>query len=71
MEKKSKKSVIPSKEDLIGKLMDVVNGYDGSEESVVRPTDAIRAIEVLNRMLGYNSPDESKVEVTELVFEIG
>lgn len=71
MEKKSKKSVIPSKEDLIGKLMEVVNGYDGTSESTVRPTDAIRAIEVLAKFLGYNEADKQEVKVEEFVFEIG
>lgn len=67
----NQKRKTPSKDDLVDKLMGIVDGYDGSEESPVRPTDAIRAIEVINRMLGYNSPDESRVEVTEVQFEIG
>lgn len=71
MEKKLKKPRIPTKEDLVSKLMDVVDGYDGTETSVVRPTDAIRAIEVLNRMLGYNTAEEQRVEIREVQFELG
>jgi hypothetical protein len=51
--------------------MEVVDGYDGSEESIVRPTDAIRAIEVLNKMLGYNESEKKEIEVTEVKFELG
>lgn len=58
----------PTKEDLIDKLMEVVDGYDGE---TVRPTDLIRAVEVLNKMLGFNSADQSEIIVTELSFEIG
>ena len=57
----------PTKEDLIDKLMEVVEGYDGE---TVRPTDLIRAVEVLNKMLGFNSPEESKIEVAQLRFEL-
>lgn len=72
MEKVAKKTrSIPTKEQLVAKLMDVVEGYDGTEESVVRPTDAIRAIEVLNRMLGYNEADKQEVKIEEVQFEIG
>lgn len=72
MEKKVKtKKSIPTKDQLVTKLMEVVDGYDGTEECAVRPTDAIRAIEVLNKMLGYNSPEQKEVEVKQLVFKLG
>jgi len=70
MEKKVKKSAIPTKDALITKLMEIVEGYDGTEETPVRPTDAIRAIEVLNRMLGFNEADKSEIGVKELRFEL-
>lgn len=71
MSTKLKKTANPTKETLVAKLMEVVDGYDGSEESIVRPTDAIRAIEVLNKMLGYNEPEKKEIEVTEVKFELG
>lgn len=61
----------PTKDELVDKLMDIVEGYDGSDESAVRPTDAIRAIEVINRMLGYNEAEKIEQKIEEITFEIG
>lgn len=71
MEKKLKKPRIPTKEDLVSKLMDIVDGYDGTVESVVKPNETIRAIEVLSRLLGYNEADKQEIKVEEISFEIG
>lgn len=71
MSSKAKKTTIPSKEDLVSKLMEVVDGYDGTTDSAVRPTDAIRAIEVLNKMLGYNEAEKQEMEVKQLTFKLG
>lgn len=72
MEKKiTKKKSIPTKEDLVAKLMDIVEGYDGTTESVVKPNETIRAIEVLSRLLGYNEADKQEIKVEEVSFEIG
>lgn len=71
MEKKvNKKARVPSKEDLVTRLMDIVDGYDGTAESVVKPNETIRAIEVLSKMLGYLEPERKEI-VTDLKFKLG
>jgi len=67
---RKKKFKAPTKNELIEKLMGIVEDYD-VEDSGVRATDAIRAIEVVNKMMGYNEPDKIETTVQEVKFEIG
>lgn len=57
---------IPTKEELIYKLNDIVNSYEVNEN--VRASDVIRAIETMNKMLGYNEERDDK-DVPVYIFE--
>lgn len=48
------------KEDLIQDLIDIKNS---NKEDV--PPFAIKAIEVINKMLGFNAPDKQDITITE------
>ena len=48
----------------INTLMDILNDSDG-----VRPTDRIKAIEVVNKMVGYNAPEKTEITLETLTDE--
>jgi len=74
MKKATKKR--PSKDELIDKLMEVVNNYyvgtdDEDTPSPISTSEMIRAVEVINRMLGFNEPEVVETTNKVITFEIG
>ena len=58
-----------SKDELIDILYSIAQGDEATDENPIRPTDRIKAIEVISKMLGYFEPEKQEIK-TEYVFEL-
>jgi hypothetical protein len=59
---------LPSKDAVLGLLADFLDSY---KEQDVSPNEFLKAIEIYNKMQGYNEADKKTIEVTHLEFEVG
>lgn len=66
---RKKKFKAPTKDELVEKLMGIVDDYD-VEDSGVRATDAIRALSEIGKILGHYAPEKIETTIAEVKFEI-
>ena len=58
---------LPSKDAILGLLADFLDSY---KEQEVSPNEFLKAIEIYNKMQGYNEADKSEVTIQEIEFEL-
>jgi hypothetical protein len=63
----SAKTLRVSREEIIADLKQIKDSFKGADKY---PPHAMKAIEILNKMLGYNEPDKTEVEHKGIIFNI-
>ena len=58
------------KEDMVKELLEIIAKSKKGNKAIDR-SNWLKAIEVINRMYGYNAPSEVEINSTELIFKFG